>query len=129
MTYYGLGASYASGPWYVGAKYETVDSDVSTRGSFNEDGSEMYNVLVGYTTGKHTYQATVGQADGFGEQIFHAGWRYQLNAKTRLFLEYYQEEETAAIADERKSTLSGEGDFIGAASGGKAATVGVRYDF
>lgn len=128
VTYYGLGASYTVGDWYFGAKYETVASDVS-RGSYNEDGSEMYNVLVGYTSGLHTYQATVAQADYFGETIFHAGWRYQFHPQTRVFVEYYNEEETAAIAPERKSTVSGNGNFIGSASGGQALTIGLRYDF
>ena len=128
-TYYALAAGYTSGPWYVGAKYETVSSDRKTRGSFNEDGSEMYNVLVAYTSGLHTYQATAGQADGFGESIFHAGWRYQFHPQTRVFVEYYSEEETAAIAPERKSTLGDDGEFIASASGGQAVTVGLRYDF
>ena len=128
VTYYGLAASYTTGPWYVGAKYETVSSDKNTSG-FNEDGSAMYNVLVGYTSGLHLYQATVAQADGFGESIFHAGWRYQFHPKTRVFVEYYSEEETAAIAPERKSTLGTDAAFVGSASGGQAITVGIRYDF
>jgi len=125
VTYYGLAAGYTSGPWYVGAKYETVSSDKTTSG-YNEDGSEMYNLLVAYTSGLHTYQATAAQADGFGESIFHAGWRYQFHPKTRVFVEYYSEEETAVIAEERQSSLN---NWPTGSGGGEAVTVGLRYDF
>jgi len=125
VTNYGLGLGYTSGPWYVGAKYETVSSDKTTSG-YNEDGMEMYNLLVAYTSGLHTYQATVAQADYFGESIFHAGWRYQFHPKTRVFVEYYSEEETAVIAEERQSSLN---NWPTGSGGGEAVTVGLRYDF
>jgi len=129
VTYYAVAAGYTTGPWYFGGKYETVDSDISTNGAFNEDGSASYNVLASYTTGLHTYTGMVGHLDGFGEDYSQIAYRYQWRPDTRFFVEYYTEEETAAIAPERKGSLAGTGDFIGAASGGDVITVGVRYDF
>lgn len=129
VTYYAVAAGYTTGPWYFGAKYETVDSDNNVSGTFNEDGSASYNVFASYTSGLHTYKGMVGQLDGFGEGFTQVGWAYQWRPDTRFFVEYYTEEETAAIAPERKGSLAGTGDFIGAASGGDVMTVGVRFDF
>ncbi len=129
VSYYAVAAGYTTGPWYFGAKYETVDSDNNVSGAFNEDGSASYNVFASYTSGLHTYKGMVGQLDGFGEGFTQVGWAYQWRPDTRFFVEYYSEEETAAIAPERQGSLAGTGDFIGAASGGEAMTVGVRFDF
>ncbi|MEH6358491.1 MAG: porin [Pseudomonadales bacterium] len=128
VTYYAVAAGYTTGPWYFGGKYEIADSDVGA-GTFNEDGSVSWNALASYTSGLFTYTGMYGQTDNFGEQYTHLAARYQWRPDTRFFVEYYYEEETAALAPERKGSLAGTGDFIGAASGGDAITVGLRYDF
>lgn len=129
-TYYGLGLGYTVGSWYIGAKYETIDSDVTTNGAFNEDGNDVYNLFASYTTGKHTFSAMVAEFEGFGGDIFHGGWRYQYTPSTRFFVEYYDEETVGAIAPKRDSTLSGDRSFSQFSSGGgSAVTAGIRFDF
>lgn len=128
-TFYGVAASYTMGNWYFATKYETIASDNQTSGTFAEDGSVFYNVFASYTAGDHTYSTMLAQADGFGENIFHAGWSYQYTPQTRFFVEYYSEEETALIAPEREASLANDGNFISAASGGQVLTAGIRFDF
>jgi len=124
LTYYGIGAGYTTGPWYIGAKYETVDSDVAS--GWLEDGSSTYNIFASYTVGLHTYAAGVSQIDNFGETLFQAEWTYKFHPQARVFVDYYQEEENAAIAPERDSTYAG--DWVDS-SGGQVVLVGIRYDF
>ncbi len=123
----GLAASYSSGPWYLAAKYERFDSNISGNG-WAADGTDAANALVQYTSGKHTLRAMLADVDNYGESIFHAGWDYQIQDDLKFFVEYYQEQETAAIADSRQTTSGGDNSDP-ANSGGQAITMGIRFDF
>lgn len=123
LTVHGLAVTYNNGPWYLAAKVERFSTDRSA--GYGKDGDTAAAAIAQYTTGKHTYTGLVGQFDGFGEQIFHAGYAYQYKPNVKFFAEYYDEEETAAIGFERKSTL----DEWPGGSGGNVLTAGVRYDF
>lgn len=123
----GLSASYSSGPWYLAAKYERFNSDISGSG-WAADGTDAVNGLVQYTRGRHTLRAMLADVDNYGEAIFHAGWDYQYDKDLKVFVEYYQEEETAAIADSRQTTSGGENSDP-ADSGGRLLTLGIRFDF
>ena len=69
----------------------------------------------------------LADVDGYGETVFHGGWDYQYRKDLKFFVEYYQEQETAAIANKGKTTVSGEG-YSPADSGGRALMVGMRFD-
>jgi len=119
----GLAAGYNNGPWYLTAKVERFISDKAT--GYGEDGSIAASAMAQYTQGANTYRALIAQFDNYGESIFHAGWDHQLKPNLKLFAEYYYEEETAVIAQERKSTLN----VWTNSSGGQVLTAGVRFDF
>ncbi|OOG27841.1 porin [Thioalkalivibrio denitrificans] len=116
---YGASLMHTMGNLYIGAKYEVFD----TKADF--DGNEAMNLYVGYTLGKNTFKAMVAKVEGFGENIFHAGWDHQFNDQLKFFVEYYYEEETAAIT-EKYGGLA-ETDFGG--DGGQVFLGGLRYDF
>lgn len=125
---WGAAASYSTGPWYVAAKYEELD--YSTPSSY--DGDNVANLLVQYALdGRNTVRAMVAEVGwDYGDTVLHLGWDHQYNDDLKLFLEYYQEETTAAISDKRKSTFLGSPGFNAPAdSGGRVITAGVRYDF
>jgi hypothetical protein len=123
----GLSASYNKSSWYLAAKYERFDSDIAGHG-WAADGTESVNALVQYTAGKHTLRMMLANTDNYGEFVLHTAWDYHYNKNTTLFFEYYQEQETAAIADARQTTSSGSNSDP-ADSGGRSLLVGIRYDF
>lgn len=121
-----LGASLAQklGDFYIGAKYEEHQSDITDPMVYGHDGSSASNLYAQYNRGKHTIKGHVAKVDNYGDDILHLGYDYQLNKKTKLFAEYYSEDTGAAITTERggyRETYWTEG--------GSAVAVGVRYDF
>jgi predicted porin len=108
---------------YVGAKYEVFDSDANS--GYGEDGDAATNLYAGYTVGKNTFKGMVADVEKYGETIFHLGWDYQYRPDLKFFVEYYSEEETAAITAKH----GGLGDECWDCSGGYAAVAGLRYDF
>ena len=123
----GLSASYNNGAWYLATKYERFSSDISGNG-WATDGTRAINALVQYTQGKHTIRAMVADVDNYGETIFHAGWDYLYQQNLKFFVEYYHEENTAAIADSGQTTSGGINSDL-ADSGGQALALGIRFDF
>ena len=124
---FGFSASYTQAAWYLAAKYERFFSDLNNNG-YGSDGTDAVNALVQYSVGKHTLRAMLADVDNYGEFVFHAGWDFNYKENTKFFLEYYQEQETAAIADARKTTSSGS-NSVPADSGGRSLVIGMRYDF
>lgn len=125
---WGLTASYTTGPWYVAAKHERLDYAVPSR----YDGDTVTNLLVQYQVDpKNTVRGMVAEVGwDYGDTVVHLGWDHQYTDDLKFFLEYYQEETTAAISDRRKSTSLGSPGFNAPAdSGGRVLTAGVRYDF
>lgn len=120
----GAAVGYTEGRWYFGAKTEQFSSDKESEG-YGQDGTGVSGAIVQYSQGSNTFRAMVAQFDNYGESILHAGWDYQYQSNLKFFVEYYQEEETAVIAQERKSTVNVWTD----SSGGQVMTVGVRFDF
>lgn len=115
----GVAASYTTGPWYVAAKYEEIDTVPANEG-------HAANLLIQYAIdGKNTVRGMIADVDawgGFGDTVVHLGWDHQYNDDLKVFLEYYMEESTAAITTSKHS-------FTGVANGGQVFTAGVRYDF
>jgi predicted porin len=108
---------------FLAAKYEQHRSDLNS--GYGADGDHVMNILAAYTMGKNTFKATVAEVEGFGETVFHLGWDYQYQDNLKFFVEYYNEEETAAITSER----GGASDTCWSCSGGQVVVTGLRYDF
>ncbi len=123
---FGLSASYIYGPLYFAAKVEEFRSDISGSAPA-ANGNRAVNGLVEYTYAKHTLRAMLASVDGYGEVVIHGGWDYKYKKNLKFFVEYYQEQETAAIAGKGKTTASGE-DCDPADSGGRVLMVGLRFD-
>lgn len=120
----GVSLAQTLGDFYVGAKYEQHKSDVTDESVYGHDGSTVANLYGQYNQGKHTVKGHVAKVDNYGEDVFHLGYDYQLNKKTKLFAEYYSEEEGGAITKERGGYNETYWN-----DGGTAFAVGVRYDF
>jgi predicted porin len=124
----GVSASYTTGPWYLAAKYEELDYDAPSV----YDGDSVSNLLVQYAVNdKNTIRAMLAEVGwDYGDTVLHLGWDHQYTDNLKVFAEYYQEETTAAISNEKKSTFLGSASFNDPAdSGGKVFTIGLRYDF
>ncbi|SFM47755.1 Outer membrane protein (porin) [Ectothiorhodospira mobilis] len=130
----GLSARHTMGDLYLGAKYERFDSDIDGD-AYGADGDTAMNLYAGYTLGKNTFKVMLADVENYGENIYHLGYDYQMTSDLKLFAEYYSEEETAAITEERggKSDWYGVGaetsNGYGDISGGQVFAAGVRYDF
>ncbi len=122
---YGLAISQRLGALYLAAKYETFDTGTKAAGSFARDGNEAINLFASYTIGKNTIKAMLAKVHNYGEKIIHLGVDHQYSDRLKFFAEYYHEQETAAITDER----GGLADFDGSIRGGRAFLTGLRYDF
>jgi len=124
----GVSATYTVGPWYLAAKYEEMDTDDAN------DGGSAKNLLVQYSLDdKNTVRGMLADVDlpawgGYGGTVLHLGWDHQYTDDLKVFVEYYQEESTAAISKSNDS-FGTSGYISGVASGGKVLTTGVRYDF
>ena len=120
-----LGASlmHSPGALYIGAKYEVHDSRLSS--GYGADGDRAVNVYVGYTLGRNTIKMMLANVEGYGEDILHLGLDHQYNGNMKLFVEYYAEQETAALTTKRGGLAETAWD----ARGGQVFAVGLRYDF
>ncbi len=129
MSIYGLSLMHTmenvgDGSIYIGAKAERISSDIETD-VYGEDGDTAVNLFASYTVGKHTFKGMIADVPKYGENLFHAGYDYQLMEDLKLFAEYYYEEETAAITTRR----GGAADTLWAADGGQTVSLGFRYDY
>ncbi len=116
----GISATYTTGPWYIAAKHEEVDGGGS-------DGVKAKNLLVQYKLSeKDTVRGTIGSIDdswAYVGDTYHVGWDHQYSDDLKVFAEYYSEDITGAMSDEKATSTSS------AASGGQVFTTGIRYDF
>jgi predicted porin len=125
---FGLAATYTTGPWYIATKYERMDTNDAN------DGGTAKNLLLQYKLdGKNTVRGMVADVDlpawgGYGGTVWTFGWDHQYTDDLKVFVEYYQEQSTAAISKSNDS-FGPSGYIEGVADGGKALTLGVRYDF
>jgi predicted porin len=108
---------------YLAAKYEQHDSDIES--GYGTDGDAATNLLAAYTLGKNTFRATIANVEGFGENVVHLGWDHQYQDDLKFFVEYYSEEETAAITAEH----GGLNETCWSCSGGQVIVAGLRFDF
>ena len=123
LRIWGVSLMHGIGRLYIGAKYEVHDSGIDS--GFGARGDKAVNLYAGYTMGKNTFKAMVASVDNFGENIFHAGWDHQFGHQFMFFVEYYYEEETAAITEKRGGLAETAWD----ADGGQVFLGGLRYDF
>ncbi|MFP4080987.1 MAG: porin [Ectothiorhodospira sp.] len=133
-----IGASISQdiGNLYLAAKYERYDNDApDADAEFFEDGDTAMNLYAGYTLGKNTFKVMLADVETYGESVYHLGYDYQMTSDLKLFAEYYSEEETAAITEERGGISDWYGDDADTdagyddVSGGQVFAAGVRYDF
>lgn len=108
---------------YLGAKYEVHDSDIDD--GYGSDRDTAVNVYAGYTFRKHTVKGMIADVDNYGERILHVGWDYQYLKDLKFFVEYYSEEETAAITEKH----GGLNETCWSCSGGYVVAAGLRFDF
>jgi len=120
---YGASWSYAFERWSFAAKFEATDTD--NPNSFYGDAAKALNFYTAYQKGKNTYKVMLANVEGYGETILHLGVDHRINNNLRLFAEFYQEQETAAITS-KKAGLEG---FDSNVQGGKIFLLGFRYDF
>lgn len=119
---FGVSGSYTTGPWYLAAKYERMDTNDAN------DGGTAANVLVQYgIDDKNTVRGMLANVDlpawgGYGDTVITLGWDHQYNDDLKVFLEYYQEGSTSAIS-------KAHDNLTGVSSGGKVLTTGVWYTF
>jgi len=108
---------------FFGAKYEQHDSDLDS--GYGADGDTAMNLLAAYTVGKNTFRGMIADVEGYGEQIIHLGLDHQYSDDLKFFVEYYSEEETAAIT----TKYGGAAETCWACDGGAVIAAGLRYDF
>ncbi|MFN4263682.1 MAG: porin [Thioalkalivibrionaceae bacterium] len=111
------------GDLYIGAKIERFDSNLDS--GFGADGDTAANLFASYSVGPHTFKGMVADVPSYGETVFHLGYDFQFRDDLKFFVEYYDEEDTAAITTRR----GGAADTNFAAQGGRALAVGARFDF
>jgi predicted porin len=108
---------------FISAKYEQHDSDIDS--GYGADGDAAMNLYAGYTVGKNTFKAMFADVDNYGENIVHLGLDHQYREDLKFFVEYYSEQDTAAITTKR----GGKADTCWACDGGHVVAAGLRYDF
>lgn len=121
-----LGASVmwqASEALFIGAKYEEHDSDIAS--GYGADGDAAMNLYAGYTHGKNTFKAMFADVDNYGEDIVHLGIDHQYRDDLKFFVEFYSEQETAAIT----ARHGGAAETCWSCGGGRVIAAGLRYDF
>jgi predicted porin len=108
---------------YIAAKYEQYHSNFKY--GYGADGDHAMNLYAAYTLGKNTFKVTRAEVEGFGETILHLGWDHQYQNDLKFFIEYYSEEETAVLTEER----GGLDETCWICSGGQVILAGLRFDF
>ena len=119
---YGVTLSHAKGQWSMAIKYEITDTD--NPDSFYGDKAQAINLYSAYHHGKNTYKVMLANVEAYGESVIHLGIDHRINQDLRVFAEFYQEQETAAMTA-KQAGLEG---FDAEISGGKLFLVGFRYD-
>lgn len=119
---YGMTLSHAKGAWSWAVKYEITDTD--NPNSFYGDRAQAVNLYSAYHRDKNTYKIMLANVEAYGEAVIHLGFDHRINQDLRLFAEFYQEQETAAITA-KQAGLDG---FDVNVSGGKLFLIGFRYD-
>ncbi len=120
---YGLTTTWQREAWYLAFKYERTDTNVP--GAFYGDDQQAYNLLGAYTRGRNTWKLMVARVEGYGEDTVHFGVDHRYSDALTFFAEFYSESETAAITDRRR----GLDRYDATVSGGRALSLGLRYDF
>jgi len=120
----GVSLAHTIGALYIGAKYERNQSDIKNKAILGYDNSSAKNLYIEYAIGQQKLKAHIAKVEGFGEDIFHLGYSYQLNEKTILFAEYYREQNGAGISSARGGFRETYWD-----EGGKALAIGFNYSF
>ena len=123
LRYYAASVMHSIGDWYFAAKYEYTDSDKKLAG-YGADGDEAINLFASYTLGQHTFKGMIAKVDNYGGDIYHLGYDFQVRSDLTLFVDYYSEDEGAAIADAKRAPSVG-GNVVD----GSAFAVGARFDF
>lgn len=124
----GVAATYTTGPWYIAAKYERMATDDAN------DGGTAGNLLLQYDLDdSNTVRGMLANVDlpawgGYGGTVLHLGWDHRYDADLKVFVEYYQEDSTAAISPAHDA-FGPSGYIMGGTGGGRALTAGIRYDF
>jgi len=108
---------------YIGAKHEQHDSKIDS--GYGANGDTAVNLYAGYTVGNNTYKIMLANMDNYGEGILHLGWDHQYRDDLKFFVEFYREQETAAITEEQ----GGLNETCWSCSGGHVVAAGLRYDF
>ena len=67
----------------------------------------------------------IAKVDSYGEDILHLGYDFQWLKDLKLYAEFYNEEETAAITEKG----GGLEETCWVCSGGYVALTGLRWDF
>lgn len=120
---YGMILSHAAGSWSVAIKYEVTDTD--NPNSFYGDKAQAINLYSAYHQDKNTYKIMLANVEAYGEAVIHLGIEHRLHRDLRVFAEFYQEQETAAITTKH----AGLDGFDTNIRGGKLFLVGFRYDW
>ncbi|MCC5795968.1 MAG: porin [Methylophaga sp.] len=120
---YGASLTHTIGQWDLALKYELTDTN--NPASFYGNNRRAVNIFTSYQHGKNRYKLMLARVESYGETVVHAGVDHQFNEALTLFIEFYQEQETAALTGKRKG-LDG---FDAATRGGRIIAAGFRYDF
>ncbi len=108
---------------YIGIKSEVFDTDNSV--GYGSDGDSSTAAFVSYDYSKQTFKAMLADTDNYGGVSYSLGWDYRYSDTLKFFVEYYAEEETAAITAER----AGLEVFDRNASGGSALAAGLSLNY
>lgn len=122
---WGLSMGHQLSNIYIGAKLEQFQSKSDS--GYGSDGSMAYNLFIDYTLNNYTFKAMAAKVENYGETIVHLGVDYQVNRDLKVFAEYYQQEDGAAIANEKATGAGNYADLLN--GGGKVIMAGVRFDF
>lgn len=120
---YGASLTHTIGQWDLALKYELTDTN--NPASFYGNNRQAANIFTSYQHGKNRYKLMLARVESYGETVVHAGVDHQFNEALTLFVEFYQEQETAALTGKRQG-LDG---FDAATRGGRIIAAGFRYNF
>lgn len=129
----GAAITYKQGPLHLAAQYERVmegdvygETDADGDIAYLAEDAEVFNVYAGYTVGKNTFKAKVGEAEGVTGELVEVAVDHQYSKNLKFFAEYYEDEGggfSPVAYDE-----SNEADIF-PYQGGSAFAVGAHYSF
>ncbi len=108
---------------FIGIKTEVFDTDNSE--GYGSNGDRSSAAFVSYDYGKQAFKAMLADTDNYGGVSYSLGWDFRYSDTIKCFVEYYSEEETAAITAER----AGLEVFDTDASGGHAVVAGLSLNY